>query len=168
MKDITTKYPFLIMKDWKGKIIEESNWFDYVPKGWKEIFLNWCEIVLSEYLTWSNEDKLKFEISEIKEKFGALRIYYCGPTNELISVETWKLECDSEYTCIICGKKPQTKKNRIIWKSKGYILPYCKKCMMNLVYNKKYKKESFTKVIHKHEFYIKHQTQNETKRIRIL
>lgn len=45
----------------------KTTWLDYVPLGWREKFLEMCDALAP----WRN----KFEILQIKEKYGQLRVY---------------------------------------------------------------------------------------------
>ena len=74
------------MKDWMNDTVEENRklcelypfldcdhtyeftWLDFVPTGWQESFLSMCQKLVP-----FKED---FEIFEIKEKYGQLRVYF--------------------------------------------------------------------------------------------
>lgn len=122
---LKTEYPFLIRRDWQGKIIKDDDWtyLDEMPEGWRKAFgEKMCQelkdiLVKANYLS-------KYKVLQVKEKFGQLR-WYGGIIPESISEEytEWieKYEDLSEKTCIECGK-PATKI------SLGWISPYCDEC----------------------------------------
>lgn len=72
-------------------------------------------------------DKLHlWKITQIKEKFGALRVYSNFESPGIIKIIN-KYSKLSEKTCYMCGAKA-TKV------STGYILPYCDKCAEKSMY----------------------------------
>lgn len=127
------EYPFLIRRDWQGKVIENDDWtyLDEMPDGWRKAFgEKMCQelkdiLVKADYLN-------KYRILQIKEKFGLL-CWYGGIIPESISEEytAWleKYEDLSEKTCIECGK-PATKI------SLGWISPFCDDCASKIEYEK--------------------------------
>ena len=126
--------------EWKG-----SGW-DYI---WK-LFLTklgklWESLPEGEY-------KDHFRVEDTKEKWGRLNTFVTYTGSEEIRDLVSALEHTSSYTCLQCGK--QTKDlfgNYIVWKSKGWIAPYCKKCAKkfykdnNYVYGKNWK-ATYTRV----------------------
>jgi hypothetical protein len=61
-----------------------------------------------------DRDKLGLEITEIKEKFGGLRIYTSYSTDE-IEEAIQKAEEESYITCEICGKPGKLKEENGWW-----------------------------------------------------
>ena len=61
-KELCMLYPFLDCDH-----TYESTWLDFVPIGWQESFLRMCQKLYPF--------KKDFEIFEIKEKYGQLRVY---------------------------------------------------------------------------------------------
>ena len=122
------KYPFLKIRDINGNIIEGQNWWSYWDKtGWEKLwkmFLTKCAEYYDSVFT--KEQKERFYILDTKEKYGTLRVDASFWVEDL---ET-PLELLSEYTCIECGKQPRNSRGEhMIFRTKGYILPYCKKCL---------------------------------------
>ena len=71
--------------------------------------------------------KKRFYFTEIKEKYGTLRIYTSFTDTEE-NLES-KTEMLSGWTCMKCGKQPKDSRGRhIIWRSCGWIGNYCKDC----------------------------------------
>ena len=62
----------------------------------------------------------KFRITDIKEKYGTLRLYCNGASDEVYKIID-KYENLSYETCIECGNPA-----KII--TDGYVLPYCLHC----------------------------------------
>lgn len=129
------KYPFLIyhnvFDDKKTyDLIEEDlkhNWWTVWDNyGWEHIWKNFMRKVFEEYDKMSDSQKQNFSIFDTKEKYGSLRVYLSGYTDNLLEQEMI-LSMMSQWTCYCCGKMPRDSRgNRLIWTSKGWICPYCK------------------------------------------
>lgn len=90
-----------------------------VPDGWIKAFGH--ELV-DELMSAAESENLEdFTILQIKEKYGALRVY-CMPTTEKIEEIIDKYTDLSEKTCCVCGA-PSTHF------STGWICPYCDECV---------------------------------------
>ena len=130
-KKLCEKYPFLA---WHGDPLYigysedgEPNykftWEDEVPSGWRKAFCPQMWDELKEILTKAGYID-KFRFTQIKEKFGQLRIYYGGIPEEIFDeVSAWesKYEELSEKVCIHCGKPAK-------YMSVGWISPWCEDC----------------------------------------
>ena len=130
-KKLCDKYPFL---NWYGDPLYRGysedcepdykyTWEDEVPEGWRKAFCPqmWDELKAilekADYV-----DKLKF--TQIKEKYGTLRLYYNGAPEEIYDkISAWEDKYDrlSEKTCIHCGKPAK-------YMSIGWISPWCENC----------------------------------------
>lgn len=125
-KKLCEKYPFLIPRNrWTGEVVEDYDYsyteLDAMPDGWRKVFgEQMCEEIQNELNKLSEEDKLKYRILQIKEKYGYLRWYSNWHTDEIAKIIT-KYEELSERTCIKCGA-PATKI------SLGWISPWCDEC----------------------------------------
>lgn len=98
-------------------------WEDEVPEGWRKAFCPQMWEELKEILAKADYIN-KFRFVQIKEKWGQLRLYYCGAPNDIYDeVESWisKYEQASEKTCIHCGKPAK-------YMSIGWISPWCEDC----------------------------------------
>ena len=129
-KKLCDKYPFLA---WYGdplyvgysedKLDYAFTWEDEVPEGWRKAFCPqmWDELkAILEKADYVD----KFRFTQIKEKYGALRIYYNGAPEEIYDeIEAWesKYEELSEKFCIQCGKPAK-------YMSIGWISPWCEDC----------------------------------------
>ena len=130
-KKLCDIYPFLT---WYGDPLymgynEEGEpdysftWEDEVPKGWRKAFCPqmWDELkAILEKADYVDN----FRFAQIKEKYGALRLYYNGvPEESYDELEAWvsKYEKLSEEACIRCGKPAK-------YMSMGWISPWCEDC----------------------------------------
>lgn len=98
--------------------------FDGYP-GWSDLLLKFCEKLKALFEFYHMDANKDFHILQVKEKFGAIRIYY-EPTknqrlNDRLTILMSNLEAATRRTCFMCGK-PAT------CDSKGWILPYCTQC----------------------------------------
>lgn len=126
-KRLCKKYPFLLPRNvWTGKIPSDYDysytlddcligaWKRFSPKIWKELK---SILVEGNYLN-------DFYFEQIKEKYGALRLYY-GPIPANISdkIYAWedKYEKLSAESCIYCGREATHY-------TAGWISYVCEKC----------------------------------------
>lgn len=135
----------LIIKELRG-INSLLGWFHIVPTyteldamdyGWRKCFgVKICkEIRNSLLLTYITNDTpttvwgrikayykgvrhlFSYRIMQIKEKFGGLRWYAYGDTEDTLRIKR-KYEAISEHTCIVCGKDAT-------YRSTGWVCPFC-------------------------------------------
>lgn len=120
-KTLIEEYPYLQPRNvFSGKIPED---FDYqyikgeydLPDGWLELFLQCCSdikepLVKADYLN-------KFMFTQIKEKYGSMRMYNYGAPKEVHDILS-KYEFLSQQVCCVCGKPA-------IAMTRGWICPYC-------------------------------------------
>lgn len=124
-KELCNKYPWLIRRSrFTDEIIDEAyEWteLDDMPDGWRTAFgEQMCKEMNDEMLTWPEDEYNSFRILDIKEKYGALRVYVRHETPKLHEI-IQKYSRISENICIDCGKPAH-------WISKGWICPYCDDC----------------------------------------
>lgn len=120
------------------KILERIKEFPFVQKSFEidqtnfsmfgcEVGDGWSDIIyeLCKKIDESGEDVI---ISQVKEKFGLIRFYTLGHSDQ---VDEWITEAEnkSSKTCEVCGK-PGKQQNR------GWLYTMCNKC-----WNKKLKEE---------------------------
>lgn len=100
--------------------------------GWKKAFGKQYLKELKKQLK-KDHYLYQFRITDIKEKYGTLRLYCNGASDEVYKIVD-KYETLSYETCIECGK-PATKIKA------GWISPYCDECFPKnaVVYMKKWK-----------------------------
>lgn len=107
--------------------IPKSTELDALDKGWRIAFgEDLCKDLRKELK--KNGELRSFRITQLKEKFGSLRLYYGGIKNysgieKIIS----KYEDISSTTCINCGKPAK-------WLSRGWVCPYCDDCISDKDY----------------------------------
>lgn len=122
------KYPFLLSDSNTNEFVywnaDTNNWIENLPKGWYNISLKMFDEIRSVLVKADELDK--FEIHQLKEKFGELRLYFGGELN----TSTYIIIRDiiSKYTniskkiCFNCGR-PAT----VV--TKGWITYYCDNCI---------------------------------------
>ena len=122
-KKLVKKIPFLKMDD-----NYKRTWLDEVPYGWQKfalIYFEMIETILNEH---NAKDYLK--ITQVKEKWGKLRIYYSFVNNPKYEQNKWiedidrlfaTLENESWKLCIDCGCVASYQTNE-------YVTPVCGKC----------------------------------------
>lgn len=149
--ELLQKYPFLNIKsDYNDEVLYkddealEYNYYTYWDNtGWSNIWKDFLHSLFAIYDDLSDQDKNLIDIWETKEKYGCLRVDLTYPPNK--REELWdlisQLELLSSVTCIKCGKIPKNSKGQsIIWRTQGWIAPFCKNCaksqMIEHGYNK--------------------------------
>lgn len=141
-KELIEKYPFLMpYRVVTGEPLEdydyEFTWLDDMEDGWRIAFgLQMMEELKQTLVKINYLDEYK--LMQVKEKFGSLRWYDNGRSNEMNDVIA-KYEDLSEKTCGFCGEKAK-------YISKGWIYPYCKECANKFTKNiikKQQNKNSF-------------------------
>lgn len=122
-KRLVKKIPFLKMDD-----NYKRTWLDEVPYGWQKfalIYFEKIETILNDH---NAKDYLK--ITQVKEKWGKLRIYYSFINNPKYESNKWiedidrlfaTLENESWKLCIDCGCVASYQTNE-------YVTPVCGKC----------------------------------------
>ena len=122
-KKLVKKYPFLKMNDNYMR-----TWLDEVPCGWKQLALFYFEKIEKILNDHNANDYLR--ITEVKEKWGKLRICYLFINNPKYEKNNWiedidrlfaTLENESWKICIDCGRQANYQTN-------DYVTPVCYKC----------------------------------------
>ena len=126
-KTLIEEYPYLQprrMTD--GQISPE---YDYqfivgehdLPEGWLDLFLQMCEDIKAplEKAGLLND----FRFLQVKEKYGQLRAYNTGATEEVHNIIS-KYEFLSEQVCSMCGKPA-------VAMTRGWICPFCEEHTKN-------------------------------------
>lgn len=104
---------------------------NFVPRGWRGAFLKTCARI-EEAFQERGVSSIHFRFDQVKEKFGALRVYWhidydCADETTVAALEETcstlidKIESKTEDLCVECGA-PATRT------STPWILPYCDKC----------------------------------------
>jgi hypothetical protein len=86
-----------------------------IPGGWLQLFLQCCEDIKEPLIKADYLDKFRF--TQVKEKYGSLRLYSYGATNEVKDILD-KYEFLSRQVCCVCGKPATTQ-------TYDWICPYC-------------------------------------------
>lgn len=120
------KYPFLRMRNvWTGKFAGyRSTWLDALPDGWRKAFgKQFCRDLRKALI----EDKQlhEFRFSDVKEKYGTLRLYHFGAgknTNYVLNKYMYLSTC----YCVYCGKHAR-------YITDGWIEHLCEDCGKRLI-----------------------------------
>lgn len=121
VRDILERIPFLYPRNvWSGEKMEDFDFEDIpdaegLPEGWQRLFLQCCEDLVEPLK--QNKQLDTFYFTQTKEKYGSMRMYHSGTSQEAQRILD-KYEYLSMHTCCICGK-PATKM------SLGWVCPYC-------------------------------------------
>ena len=138
-KELCKRYPFLIPKDWEGKVPKDFDYsyteWDALEDGWREAFGDMLLEELRESLVKTGDLK-NFGIDQLKEKFGSMRFYYHGGNDEVDKIID-KYSVLSENICIHCGKPD------VYMTDKGWMYPCCKECWEKSKYNTNIPYEQF-------------------------
>ena len=128
-KALLEKYPILRQRNvYTGEPIvnnDEYTYLDAMPQGWAKAFgIPMFEDIQNEVNTWPKEEQEHFFFTDIKEKFGELRVYTSHMTDNLFKI--LEAYCAiSRNVCIVCGKLDVPMVNR------GWISPYCRDCALH-------------------------------------
>ena len=95
------------------------NWGCECGDGWEPIIRALCSYIQS-YVDLNNKPQVEF--TQVKEKFGGLRIY-CEGSNEYIEGMISFAENEGYRTCEDCGTKEHVTVNK-----NGWIMTLCDKC----------------------------------------
>lgn len=173
-KELLAKWPFLEHRNiYSGEGYEgeerfySTSWNDWDGSGWENLWKTFIE-KLGKLWEQMPEGKAKdnFQIYDSKEKYGTLRIFLSPHTDEMGDLVS-AVSSLSGWTCCSCGKQPRDSRgNRLIWESKGWICPYCKDCAKDryIKYFDKYEsdspkserknwKQDYNRLTHKGPFY---------------
>lgn len=142
-KKLVEEFPFLKPCNiWTGKAIDNYN-YEYIngigdlPKGWERLFLLFCKYLKKELVSYNYLEEFKF--SQIKEKYGSMRLYNNGyPKESKISELEYIFEHLSTYVCEDCG-------NIAKYTTPGWITQLCQKCFFDSYSIKMDEKDKFKK-----------------------
>lgn len=154
------KYPFLRIRNVfthkqcfhsKSQNLKYNHYNSFKGTGWEGLWKRYLERLFRLYdEKWSKDTRKSFMFHQIKEKFGTMRIYtsFYDSDEDLEEIA----EMLSYYTCYQCGKEPRDEQGRrVIWFSRGYMLPYCKECAKKFGRIDEYDKETqdeFSTILH--------------------
>lgn len=120
-KQLIKRYPFLAVKHWKtGKPYYDFTYLDDMPNGWRKAFgTQMCEEIRNALI--KSNQLHTYRIAQIKEKFGGLRWYDYGATDEVYKIIN-KYEKLSYHVCMLCGRPAKARDNY------GWTMTICDKC----------------------------------------
>lgn len=127
-ENLVNYFPFLYPRNvWTDEKLEDYDYdwcrgVDELPEGWTRLFLLYCKHMRKELVIYDYLDKFRF--SQIKEKYGDMRLYNNGvPRDSKCS----DLECIyshlSTYVCQECGKPAK-------YTSMGWVEQLCRDCFI--------------------------------------
>jgi len=116
---LCARFPFLKFERNSG-FFQSTCWYWQIEDGWRKAFgIQLCKELKAAL---KRENLLKdYEITTIKEKFGALIIYDNGASEEVYDILN-KYDYISSRTCIECGRPAK-------YRTTGWIEPYCEDCI---------------------------------------
>lgn len=148
MKILLEKYPFLNYKSWwsiepevtQQNISEciKNNYYNYYNywdgTGWENLWKNlYLKHLFKLYDSWDKEIQSKFHFTQVKEKFGKLRIYTSFHTSENLEHIA---EALSGWTCQQCGKVSKDEHgHKMIWTTQHWLTHLCKECAKKYLLN---------------------------------
>ena len=125
------RYPFFKSRNvWTGKFLGYGfTWYDFIPEGWRKAFgKQLCKELRN---AWKLSGKEDFFFTQIKEKYGELRLYIASGTDAIYEV-LHKYENMSHKYCISCGRPVEYKY--------GYY-NLCEKCFLEELHNHSFENE---------------------------
>ena len=123
-KNLIEIYPYLQPRSlWMGEIPTDYD-YSYIrgeelPNGWLKLFLLYCKNIRPVLQKTNTLETFRF--SDLKEKYGIMRLSNFGCTNE-IWILTLLYEAYSKQICHVCG-------NQARYESNGWIEPWCETCI---------------------------------------
>lgn len=142
IKKLLKKYPFLEYRnvfhnetiyDAEEEKVKHNYWTAWDNHGWEKLWKKFLSVIFEEYDKMTEDEKKNFRILDTKEKYGTLRVDISFGNQAIIEAETI-LYMLSQWVCCSCGKMPKNSRgNRIIWQTKGWIAPYCKDCIKKTI-----------------------------------
>ena len=115
------RFPFL-KYDVKSGFFQTSCFYWCIDRGWRRAFgIQLCKEIKAALKRNNFKD---YQLSQVKEKYGALNIYDNGAPGEVHDI-LLKYEYISSRTCIKCGRRAKYITN-------GWVEPYCEDCIKNV------------------------------------
>lgn len=158
-KELLAKYPFMEIRNifsdegWDGEAKYYSTaWNDWENTGWVDIYRTFLLKLAQEWEKLGEASQKAFRIYDTKEKYGKLRVSVSRENSAILDLQT-VLSLTSSFTCMQCGAQPRDAKgNRVIWRSAGYIIPFCKECAKKDYLRFKQSKKPFAKLYSKYTY----------------
>lgn len=103
-----------------------------MPNGWRKTFgEKMCEEINDELMIWPQEDREKFRVIDIKEKWAHL-CFYTNFTSSHLNQIIGKYSLISRLTCIHYGGPAR-------WITRGWYMPVCDECAQEAYDNNTWK-----------------------------
>lgn len=151
-KKLVEKFPYLIPTNiWTGEVVDNYD-YSYIegvcdlPVGWHRLFLLYCKNIRPLLEKFDYIDKYRF--SQIKEKYGSMRLYDNGyPTDCNVDELNRIYEHLSTYTCEDCGKPAK-------YETPGWITELCESCY-KVSYQSQYVEDKTKNKIRRKDFTVR-------------
>lgn len=123
------RYDWLKIRNvFSDESIQSNEWVIWNGSGWEKLWKRFLVEVMIVYEKMPESDKKALRISEVKEKYGGLRIYLSSYNDELKKLVT-VAEMLSSVTCASCGKTPlNSRGEHLIYMTRGWISYLCRDC----------------------------------------
>lgn len=124
-KELIKEFPFLLPRDrYSGRVPRDYDYsytkLDEMPRGWrKRLGLKLCAALKKRLIKENALDR--FAIEDIKEEYGAMKVYTYGSTRSIERLLIPSYEKMTERICCVCGENAT--KVSIVW-----TVPLCDKC----------------------------------------
>ena len=123
------RFPFLEPRSVDGDRIADYDFsytlLDSYPAGWRRVIVRHLRRIKSLLKRYGELDN--FRVTDAKEKYGEARLYCSGVSDDecdrKLDELIWDMESDTGHTCCECGRPAK-------YVTQGYILPFCRKCIM--------------------------------------
>jgi hypothetical protein len=126
-KTLIQEYPYLQPRRMTDDKVSPDYDYQFIvgeldlPEGWMYLFLQACEDIKEPLVKASDLDKFRF--LQVKEKYGRMRLYHSGASEEVNDILD-KYEFLSEQVCSKCGKPASAM-------TRGWICPFCEEHIKN-------------------------------------
>lgn len=137
MRVLLQKYPFLVIENFydrepvyktEGEKISKNWYKEFDGYGWEDLWKRYLKHLFEWYDQQSEDVKKSFHFTDVKEKFGELRIYTVGGGSEdLERIAEWL----SSVTCQFCGNVTKDEEDPRwfkILRSGSWITNMCEEC----------------------------------------
>lgn len=137
MRELLAKYPFLRYlpedpgsPDNDAEQLAVNYYKTWDGTGWEDLWKHrYLPRLFRLYDSWDEEKRRSFRFTDVKSKYGEIRIYTSVSTGE-DSLEGIA-ESLSGWICERCGEEPRNRGGyREIWTTGGWIMNLCRNCML--------------------------------------
>lgn len=116
-------------KTYRKSLMEPMCWGFEHNDGWFDLIYDTCKKIDDHIKTLEVDKRPNFYFTQIKEKFGTLRLYSAGGNKEIVNI-TDEAEKASANICETCGTKIDV---NLLSRSGGWLFTSCQACADELV-----------------------------------